>query len=168
MTTIRDRLYEKALNGQAYFVSSGMVTNTNVTGFFRSTLTNPAGNTKTVVLYRLEMWLAAQAGSGATGFQFGSFYINPTAGLPTSTARNVVIANPNPGLPSAVVYKADFNATALSGGTDLQFGFGVPTSGAMLDIEPSIFYVGPGVTVGFNVKMTATTQFAQNWYWFEE
>lgn len=129
-------------------------------GNIRATISNPTGSGVNVSIFRL-VWFADAKGEA-------SLFVNPTVGLPATAVRPRLnaIAGAAGGVGEV---KADTNATtALSGGVDtgVLIGLGANVREA-IDLPPIV--LTPGVTMGINVPISATTSRSMlTVLWFEE
>lgn len=129
-------------------------------GNIRATIANPTGSGVNVSIFRL-VWFANAMGEA-------SLFLNPTAGVPATAIRPRLnaIAGTAGGLGQV---RADTNATtALSGGTDTGVIIGLGANvREVVDLPPVI--LTPGMTLGINVPISATTSRSiLSVLWFEE
>jgi hypothetical protein len=131
-----------------------------VSGHVRAVIENPTGSGRTVNVVRL-------AGL-ATGTGWADMFLNPTTGVPISTARPVTNAIMGGGQAPVAVVRADTHAlTALSGGTATGATLGVP-SGAPFPLDLPPLVLAPGVTLGLTVAFAVSASLALSIYWYED
>lgn len=129
-------------------------------GNARAVVANPAGSGRNVYLARLTVF------SNAAGE--ATLHINPTAGVPTGTARTHLNAIVGAAAGVAEIRADTSTLTPLSGGVDtgviLAFGASDRVS---VDLPPLV--LTPGVTLGINIPISAaSSRTVAAVYWFEE
>lgn len=147
------------VKGKQFTSGTGPLTLT-AAGNLRATISNPTGSGVNVSIFRL-VWFANAMGEA-------TLLLNPTAGIPATAVRPRLnaVAGTSGGVGEV---RADTNATtALSGGTDtgVILGLGANTR-EVVDLPPIV--LTPGVTLGINVPISATTSRSLlTVLWFEE
>lgn len=149
------------LKGKQYTSGTGPLSLT-AAGNIRATISNPTGSGVNVSIFRL-VWFSNAMGEA-------SLFLNPSAGLPATAVRPRLnaIAGTAGGLGEV---KADTSATtALAAGTGTDTGVIIGLGAnvrEVVDLPPIV--LTPGVTLGINVPISATTsRSVLSVLWFEE
>lgn len=146
----------RARDGLAFMSSSGKLT-LLAAGHLRFTISNPAGSTRSLYLYKV----SADASAGPA---WATPIINPATGLPAASRP---IVNKLLGGPVAVAtVAADTHTTdPLGGGTATGVALGVYSGTSTVDFDAP-WIISPGNSVGFNVPFAgaADAAFAVHWY----
>lgn len=116
-------------------------------------LSNPAGSGKTVIVLQKILF------SDATIFV--EFYVNPTAGLPT-TSRLINLTSAT--YAGVTTFKSDTDATPMSGGTKLDHPLG---AGGVEVVSHTPFLVPPGTNIGFSALASGQRNIYINVLWLE-
>ncbi len=133
-------------------------------GDLKASIQNPSNSGRNVFIDRIAAL--------ATGTAWAGFFINPTAGVPTTTPRranNAVIGAPN-GL--AVIriesrLSTDIGTSPLGGGTDTGLTLGIPANQRVsLELPPLV--LAPGVVLGLNIPFAGAADASMSLYWWEE
>lgn len=146
-------------NGHAYLIGSGRIS-LSVAGNVRALISNPAGNTRGVVLLAVS--------SFGSGTSWATLYENPTVGLPAAAVRPRWRLNPTAGDAGTVEVSVDVDTTvALSGGTDTGIVLGLPGN-SRSEIGPVGKLILPGQSIGVAVPFAGAADVAFNLYITEE
>ncbi len=145
--------------GNMFLTGTGVLT-LSAAGNATMLLTNPTGGSKDCRIWRI----SALASAGPV---WGSLFINPTAGLPTtlSTQNNLLIGST---VTSPVTLASGTSLTTpLSGGTATGIVLGIPNgTHVAYDLPPLV--LPPGYSLGLNVPFTGAASATVNvYYWLE-
>lgn len=148
-----------ALGDQRFFLAGSGRLTLAVAGNVRALIRNPAGSGRTVYIARVVIF--------GTGTSWSSLYVNPTAGLPTTTRTRVNAVFGSSVTAVAEVLIDTNTTTALSGGSDTGITVGSPANiRTVVDLPP--FVLSPGVALGINGPFTGAADVAMSIYWWEE
>lgn len=156
--------YQAALNGRMFMAGSGALT-LGLVSYFRSTIANPTGSGKIVMITRLDSFSTASA-------TFAHLWLNPTVGLPVATARPILNCNVDSNNTAGVaVIKTEvitqLGNSALSGGVDTGIDIALgPNAFEIFDLPPIL--LRPGQTIGLSASIPIGVNLATIVRWMEQ
>lgn len=156
VTPITGTVETKVAAGDVFLSGTGEMT-LSVAGNVRMLLSNPAGATKQLYLYKLDVF--------ASAIGYAELFVNPTV-VPT-VARRVNNVNFGSGVTAFGVIYADTNTTtALSGGIDSGISVGAaPNILTVYNLPPIV--IPPGVSLGLQLPFTGAATATVNAFWWE-
>lgn len=125
-----------------------------------------AALSKTVALLRMGVF--------ATTTGWAELVVNPTGGLPPTSARQTrmtsLIKASMPVIPTAptvddpVDFRADVSGTRMTGGSAVGVTFGIPGN-SRLDLDMPPFVIDSGASLGINIRFGGSTTVGVAVYW---
>lgn len=125
----------------------------------KMTIANPSTATRTLYVYRLDLFSSAQVG-------YYSFLINPTMNLPTTVRpiSNHFVGHPNVSSAQGMAEVGD----EMTGGSDSGIIIPVPSGGFNKLTFDAPYIISPGVTLAIQATFTAQTFVIATADWIEE